>query len=119
MANLCSYDLYATGKEEDLEKFALMMEWKEKPAVDGSMYCADMYSEKPTDNGDGTFTQHFSSATRWSVQHGMIDRADSNECVSLTTAAKMPDDSCEDAFPSDGDMVGGTGMLLRRAYRHQ
>lgn len=88
MANLCSYDLYATGKEEDLEKFARMMEWEEKPAVDGSMYCADMYLEKPVDNGDGTFTQHFSSATRWSVQHGMIDRADSDECVSLTTAAR-------------------------------
>ena len=89
MANLCCYDLYATGTEENLEKFARMMEWKEKPAVDGSMYCADMYSEKPTDNGDGTFTQHFSSATRWSVQHGMIDRADDDERVSLPTAARM------------------------------
>lgn len=89
MANLCCYDLYATGTEENLGKFARMMEWKEKPAVDGSMYCADMFSEKPVDNGDGTYTQHFSSATRWSVQHGMIDRADSEERVSLTTAAWM------------------------------
>lgn len=89
MANLCCYDLYATGTEENLEKFARMMEWKEKPAVDGSMYCADMYSEKPTDNGDGTFTQHFSSATCWSVQHGMIDRADDDERISLPAAARM------------------------------
>ena len=89
MANLCNYDLYATGTKENLEKFKLMMEWEEKPAVNSSMYCADMLSEEPTDNGDGTFTQHFSSATRWSVQHGMIDREDSDECVSLTTAARM------------------------------
>ena len=89
MANLCCYDLYATGTEENLGKFARMMEWKEKPAVDGSMYCADMYSEKPVDNGDGTFTQHFSSATRWSVEHGMIDRKDDDEYISLPTAAKM------------------------------
>ena len=26
MANLCCYDLYATGTEENLEKFARMME---------------------------------------------------------------------------------------------
>ena len=89
MANLCNYDLYATGKKEALEKFSRMMEWKEKPAVDGSMYCADMFSEKSVDNGDGTYTQHFSSATRWSVQHGMIDRADDDERISLPTAARM------------------------------
>lgn len=89
MANLCNYDLYATGKKEALEKFSRMMEWKEKPFVDGSMYCADMYSEKPVDNGDGTYTQHFSSATRWSVQHGMVDRADDDERVSLPAAARM------------------------------
>lgn len=89
MANLCNYDLYATGKKEALEKFSRMMKWKEKPAVDGSMYCADMFSEKSVDNGDGTYTQHFSSATRWSVQHGMVDRADDDERVSLPTAARM------------------------------
>lgn len=89
MANLCNYDLYATGKKEALEKFSRMMEWEEKPFVDGSMYCADMFSEKSVDNGDGTYTQHFSSATRWSVQHGMIDRADDDERISLPAAARM------------------------------
>lgn len=89
MANLCNYDLYATGKKEALEKFSRMMEWEKKPFVDGSMYCADMFSEKSVDNGDGTYTQHFSSATRWSVQHGMIDRADDDERISLPAAARM------------------------------
>lgn len=89
MANLCCYDLYATGKKEDLEKFEKMMKWEgEQPYINSSMYCDGMYTEEPVDNGDGTYTQHFSSATRWSVHHGMIDREDIAECVNLATAAK-------------------------------
>lgn len=91
MANLCCYDLFATGSIESIQQFALMMKRETSPAITNSMYCSDMYEEyeeKPKDNGDGTFTQHFYSATRWSVQGGMIDRCDSSEYISLPTAAK-------------------------------
>lgn len=90
MANLCCYDLFATGSIESIQQFALMMKWETSPAITSSMYCSDMYEEyeEPKDNGDGTFTQHFSSATRWSVQGAMIDRCDSTEYISLPTAAR-------------------------------
>ena len=90
MANLCCYDLFATGSIESIQQFALMMKWETSPAITNSMYCSDMYEEyeEPKDNGDGTFTQHFSSATRWSVQGAMIDRCDSTEYISLPTAAR-------------------------------
>ena len=69
-----------------------MMKWEITPSITNSMYCSDMYEEyedEPKDNGDETFTQHFSSATRWSVQSAMIDGCDSTEYISLPTAAKI------------------------------
>lgn len=91
MANLCCYDLFATGTKDNIEKFALMMKREITPSISNSMYCSDMYEEyeEPKDNGDGTFTQHFYSATRWSVHGGMVERCDSTEYISLPTAAKI------------------------------
>ena len=89
MANLCDYDLYATGSKEALDRFGKMMRQDGDVCIWNSMYCADMTSQEPVDNGDGTYTQHFSSATRWSVQHGMVDRPDGDGLLSLPGAARM------------------------------
>lgn len=88
MANLCCYDLYATGTKENLGKFARMMEWKAKPSIHSSMYESDMFSEPMEEVPEG-YRQHFSAATRWSVEHGMMSKEDDDECVTLQTAAKM------------------------------
>lgn len=88
MANLCFYDLYATGTKESVDKFALMMKWEARPAITNSMYCSDMVESDPVCNDDGSVTQHFSSATRWSVEHGMVQREDADECICIKSAAK-------------------------------
>lgn len=89
MANLCDYDLYATGSKKALDRFGKMMRQDGNVCIWNSMYCADMTSQEPVDNGDGTYTQHFSSATRWSVEGAMVDRPDGDGVVSLPSAARM------------------------------
>lgn len=88
MANLCFYELFAKGTKESVDKFALMMKWEARPAIVSSMYCSDMDVSDPVRNDDGSVTQRFSSVTRWSVKHGMIQREDTDECICLVSAAK-------------------------------
>lgn len=88
MANLCTYDLYATGSEESLERFGEMMRQDMKPGIICSMYYSEMYSDPMEEIDKGIFKQHFSSATRWSVEGAMINN-ESDEDVTLTTACKM------------------------------
>lgn len=90
MANLCCYELYAKGSKEGLQKLHQMLLQKEKPYVVNSMYCADLYAGDIRKNNDGTYSQMFSSATRWSVAGAMLDEArDSEEWCTLQRAAKL------------------------------
>lgn len=90
MANLCCYELYARGTKEGIEKLHQMLSHKEKPYVVNSMYCSDLYAGEIRENGDGTYSQVFSSATRWSVAGAMLDEErDSEEYCTLQTAAKL------------------------------
>lgn len=102
MANICTYDIYATGPKEGLEKLEGMLMGTIKPHVINASYCSDMVCDgiKPFTDADGNplldkdtdaemFTAHFASGTRWSVLGAMMERSDSdNECT-LQTAAKL------------------------------
>ena len=102
MANICIYDIYATGSKEGLEKLKGMLEGTIKPHVINAAYCSDMECDgiKPFTDADGNplldrdtdaevYTAHFASGTRWSVQRAMMKRPDSdNECT-LQTAARL------------------------------
>ena len=90
MANLCSYNLYATGTKESLERFAQMMEETgPEPYVWNPAYCTDLVKGPVEPVEGGLLCQHFGAATRWSVEGAMVDRPDSDGVVSLPSAAKM------------------------------
>ena len=90
MANLCSYNLYATGTKESLERFAQMMEETgPEPYVWNPAYCSDLVKGPVEPVEGGLLCQHFGAATRWSVEGAMVDRPDSDGVVSLPSAAKM------------------------------
>lgn len=90
MANLCNYNLYATGTKESLESFSRMMnETGPRPYIWNPAYCSTLCTEPVETLDSGLFRQHFWAATRWSVEHAMVDRPDSDELVSLPSAARM------------------------------
>ena len=102
MANICIYDIYATGTKEGLEKLKGMLEGTIKPRVINASYCSDMVSDgiKPFTDADGNpmldkdtdaevYTAHLASGTKWSVQGAMMERPDSDEECTLQTAARL------------------------------
>ena len=90
MANLCCYEIYAKGTTDGLKKLHRMLIQKERPYVVNAMYCADLYAGDIRKNDNGSYSQMFSSATRWSVAGAMLDEArDSEEYCTLHTAAKL------------------------------
>ena len=90
MANLCSYDLYAKGTKEGLLKLRRMLEQEEKPYVINAKYCSELVAGRIRKNEDGSYSQKFSSATRWSVAGAMLDeRRNSDEYCTLQRAAEL------------------------------
>lgn len=90
MANLCSYSLYAKGTKEGLLKLRRMLEQEEKPYVINAKYCSVLSARRIRKNSDGSYSQKFSSATRWSVAGAMLDeRRNSDEYCTLQKAAKL------------------------------
>lgn len=90
MANLCNYNLYATGTKESLERFSQMMnETGPRPYVWNPAYCCELIKGPVEPVEGGLLCQHFGAATRWSVEGAMVDRPDSDGVVSLPSAAKM------------------------------
>lgn len=90
MANLCSYDLYAKGTKEGLLKLRRMLEQEEKPYVINAKYCSELAAGRIRKNEDGSYSQKFSSATRWSVAGAMLDeRRNSDEYCTLQRAAEL------------------------------
>ena len=95
MANICDYELFATGKLNDLKAFRAMMDQTGKKYIPSTKYESDFLIEKPEIVDGDIYRQHFAGGTRWSVQSGMLETHDDEDGITLVEASKLANVSIE------------------------